>query len=266
LTPIPLLVSLRSERPLVVGHRGAAAHALENTLASLERAVELGADLVEFDVLSLDDGALVLAHSDDLVELSHGRASGRVGGLGLHELRAFAPELATFDEAVGFLAERAPAVGAHVDLKSPGVEEGIVEALRRRGLFARAIVSSCETASLRRLAALEPAVTRALTYPCDRRRLGGRRAAAPFRSAVLRGLRAALPRRIGGMLRGAEATVASLHWSVVSRAAVDRAHLVDAAVFVWTVNDETVLESVLAAGVDGVITDDPAFVRATLTP
>ena len=44
----------RGDRPLLIGHKGAAALEPENTLGSLSRAVELGCDLVEFDVLSLD--------------------------------------------------------------------------------------------------------------------------------------------------------------------------------------------------------------------
>ena len=55
-----------------VGHRGAAALARENTLRSLELAVELGCDMLEFDVLALSDGTLVLAHSNRLREVSHG--------------------------------------------------------------------------------------------------------------------------------------------------------------------------------------------------
>jgi glycerophosphoryl diester phosphodiesterase len=65
---------------LRVGHKGAAALEPENTLRSLARAVELGCDLVEFDVLELHDGTLVLAHSDDLLEVSTVRpAAGFVG-------------------------------------------------------------------------------------------------------------------------------------------------------------------------------------------
>ena len=72
-------MNLRADgRALRVGHKGAAALEPENTLRSLQRAVELGCDLVEFDVLDLHDGTLVLAHSDDLFEVSHGAAHGRV--------------------------------------------------------------------------------------------------------------------------------------------------------------------------------------------
>jgi len=54
----------RGERPLLIGHKGAAALEPENTLGSLSRAVALGCDLVEFDVLPLD-GRLVLGHSPE---------------------------------------------------------------------------------------------------------------------------------------------------------------------------------------------------------
>ena len=77
---------------LCVGHKGAAALEAENTLRSLERAVELGVDVVEFDVLDLRDGTVVLAHSDDLFEVSHGAATGRVRSKSLEELRRAARE------------------------------------------------------------------------------------------------------------------------------------------------------------------------------
>ena len=59
------LISLerRDGRPLRIGHRGAPALAPENTLRSFRAAVEVGVDLVEFDVIALDDGELVVAHS-----------------------------------------------------------------------------------------------------------------------------------------------------------------------------------------------------------
>ena len=57
--------------PIRVGHRGAALLAPENTLRSFEAALAAGAEEIEFDVLDLQDGSLVLAHSDDLLEVSH---------------------------------------------------------------------------------------------------------------------------------------------------------------------------------------------------
>ena len=225
-------------RPLRIGHKGAAALEAENTLASLVRAVELGCDLVEFDVLSID-GRLVLGHSP----------------------QELAATPATLDEALELLAARG--AGVHVDLKWHGYEAATVDAIRRHGLVERTLVSTCHGHSLRELAALEPALARGLTYPFDRRGVSRRRALAPLTAAALVTLRRALPARIHRMLERARASVAVLHHGVISRAAVERAHAHGAPVLAWTVDTQPELARVLAAGVDGVITNDPRiFQRA----
>jgi glycerophosphoryl diester phosphodiesterase len=242
--------------PLRVGHRGAAALEPENTLRSLARAVELGCELVEFDVLQLDDGTLVLAHSDDLHEVTHGAAHGRVRGQSLAALRELAPELPTLDEALDWLGADGR-VGVQIDLKGSGFEERIAATIRRHGLVDRSVVSTFHVPSLLRLARYEPTIPRGLTYPVDRRGLSQRRLLVPVAAGAAAGLRRALPRRITGLLDRAHASAAMLHYSVVSRAAVERAHAHGAAVFAWTVDDEALLARMLAAGVDAVITNDP---------
>ncbi len=250
-------MKLRADgRPLRIGHKGAAALEPENTLRSLRRGVELGCDLVEFDVLDLEDGTLVLAHSDDLFEVSHGVAAGRVRRLTLAELREVAPELPTLDEALELLGGLG-GVGLHVDLKWFGYEEAAAAAIRRHGLVDRAVVSSFHARSLRLLAAAEPGLARGYTYPFDRRGVSQRRLLSPVAAAAVLGLRRTLPLRIAGMLERSRASAAMLHHWVVSRAAVERAHARGAAVFAWTVDDRAALERVITAGVDGVITNDP---------
>jgi glycerophosphoryl diester phosphodiesterase len=223
----------RGDRPLLIGHRGAAALEPENTLCSLSRAVELGCDLVEFDVLPVD-GRLVLGHS----------------------LQELADEPATLDDALELLAA-ADGVGIQVDLKWHGYEVEAVEKIRRHGLVQRALVSTCHVHSLREVAALEPRLTRGITYPFDRLGVSRRRSLAPLTGAALLTLRRVLPMRVAALLDAGPASVAVLHHAVVSRAAVARAHAHRAAVLAWTVDRVSTLERVLAAGVDGVITNDP---------
>jgi glycerophosphoryl diester phosphodiesterase len=256
-------LNLRSHgRALRIGHKGAAALEPENTLRSLERGVELGCDLVEFDVLELHDGTLVLAHSDDLLEVSHGAAPGRVREQSLAALREVAPDLPTFDEALEVLGVRA--VGLHVDLKWHGYEEAAADAIRRHGLVERTVVSTFHAQSLQRLAELEPGIARGYTYPFDRRGIAQRRMLAPVAVTTLVALRRALPRRIDRMLERARASAAMLHYSVVSRAAVARAHARGAAVVAWTVNDEATLRRMVAAGVDAIVSDDPRIFRSSV--
>lgn len=222
----------REGRMLRVGHRGAAALAPENTIASLALAAELGCDLVEVDVLELD-GALVLAHSHAEVPA----------------------ELATLEEGLAFLAPGT--CGIQLDLKARGAERALVEAVRNGGLVERTVVSSFRPATLRALHTLEPALRLGLTYPEDRYSLGRRRFFAPLMGTTLAGLRAALPRRIGRMVRGAKASAAMLHWQVVSKPVVERCHAVGAPVLAWTLTSRDQVQALDELGVDGVIADDP---------
>lgn len=254
------MIELRREgRVLRIGHRGAAALAPENTLRSLELAIELGVDLVEFDVIDVR-GTLVLAHSTRLAEITHGSASGRVRRRTLAELRELAPDLPTLDDALSFLGERD--VGLHLDFKCRGRESDVVEALRRHGLVERTVVSSFSAGVLRALRSLEPGLQLGLTYPRDRSGLGRRPGLAPVTAGVATALRRALPRRIVHLLGRAGASAAMLHYAVVSRAAVERCHDGGAAVFAWTVDEPALAERLDQLGIDGVITNDPRIFGA----
>ncbi|HLF68667.1 MAG TPA: glycerophosphodiester phosphodiesterase, partial [Gaiellaceae bacterium] len=170
-----IALARRGRRPLCIGHRGAAALAPENTLPSFRAAVAAGVDLVEFDVLGLHSGELVVAHSDDLGEVSHGAAAGTVRDRSLAALREVAPELPTLEDALGFFVDEAPGVGIHVDLKSQGSVDALVAVLRRFELVERTLVSSFHRGALRRLAALEPKLRAGVSFPEDRLGISHRR-------------------------------------------------------------------------------------------
>jgi glycerophosphoryl diester phosphodiesterase len=240
-----------------VGHRGASALAPENTLRAFELAAELGCDMLEFDVLDLADGTLVLAHSNDLHEVSHGAARGSVRRSSLDTLRRVTPDLPTLDEALAYCAERLPGIGLQVDLKRRGFEGAVVEALRAHGVLERSWVSGFDAASLRRVAELEPGLPRSYTVPRDRFGISTRGSLAPVVRAALASIGASLPRRLPVLLARARAAAATLHHSIASAAAIERAHEVDAAVYVWTVDDPKLAERLLRDGADGIITNDP---------
>jgi glycerophosphoryl diester phosphodiesterase len=236
-------VNLRREGdlPLVIGHRGAAALAPENTLASFEAAVAAGVDLVEFDV----GAELVLGHS----------------------LREVPDEPISLDDALAFLA--AHGVGAHVDLKDVGIEDEIVAAIRRHELTGPVIVSTVSAASLRRIAALAPELGCAITYPHDRHGISGFPWPRVLTRAGAGALRAAMPLRVPPLLRQAHANALSLHHALASRAAIRVAHARGVPVLVWTVNEPELVERLARAGADAIISDNPKMVRqvlATLNP
>ena len=227
----------REGRPLRIGHRGAAALAPENSLEAIRLAVELGCELVEFDVHAAGDALVVT-----------------------HDRPASADGLPTLDEVLELLGSAG--VGVHLDLKSQGAERPVAEALRRHGLVERTVVSSFRGPTLRALHAVEPGLRLGRTYPQDRTGLTKRRVFQPPARAIVRVLRRALPRRIAGLLAGSQASAAVLYWEVVSEAAVARCHALGAPVLVWTVDDPALLPWLDEIGVDGVITNDPRIFQA----
>src|SRR4029079_19192345 len=87
----------------------------------------------------------------------------------------------------------------------------------------------------RRIAALEPELTRSFTLPRDRFGISKRGPLAPVVSRALASIGASLPRRIPAVLRRAQAHALTLHHSIASDEAIARAHDLGAAVYVWTV-------------------------------
>jgi glycerophosphoryl diester phosphodiesterase len=240
-----------------VGHRGASALAPENTLPALALAVELGCDMLEFDVLDLVDGTLVLAHSTKLREVSHGAARGRVRRRTLEGLRVFAPNLPTLDEALAYCAAELPGVGLQLDLKRRGIERAVVDALRDHGVLDRSWVSGVDAGALRVIAELEPELPRAYTLPRDRLGISKRGPLAPVVRGSLAAVGASLPRRLPELLRRVGAQAATLHHSVCSAAAIARAHEAGAAVYAWTVDEPALARRLVDWGADGIITNDP---------
>ena len=255
---------LREDGPLIrVGHRGAATLAPENTLRSFEAALVHGVDAIEFDVLDLAGGPLVLAHSNDLAEVSHGAAVGTVRDRSLAELRELAPELPTLEEALAFLGERE--VGLHVDLKLTTRLEEVADAIDRHGLAERTVVSAFHLPSLRAIAGHAPHLPIGFTYPEDRFGVSKRRGLKPAIRLGTLALRRAVVTRVPAMISRAGARALMLHHAVVSPSVVDRAHAAGAAVWAWTVDDPDELVRLEAAGVDAVITNDPRIFSAVAT-
>jgi glycerophosphoryl diester phosphodiesterase len=246
-----------------VGHRGAGALAPENTVRSLELSVELGCDMVELDVLRLPDGTPVLRHPRELPGVRGGAASGRSRRRPREWLRRVASEFPTLDEALARLSQRFPEMGLQLDLKRPGVERDVVDALRRHGLTERSWISSC--GALQRTAELEPELPRAYTLPRGRFGISRRGPLAPLVRGGRASIGASLPRRLPGLLQRARATAAGLHYSVASAGAIRRAHDVGAAVYVWTVDDPRRAQRLVDAGADGIITNDPRIFASLKT-
>jgi glycerophosphoryl diester phosphodiesterase len=152
--------------PLVIGHRGAAARAPENTLAGLRRAKALGCLWVEFDVRLTADGALVLCHDASL-----DRTTDRIGKLAGQSLAAirecdaggwFGPAFAgervpTLEEALAL----ALSLGVNIEIKADSGREyataaAVADTIRRLGPLPPLYVSSFLPSAVAALRDLAP--------------------------------------------------------------------------------------------------------------
>ena len=219
-----------------VGHKGADHVAPGNTRESFEAALEHGVDMIEFDVLRLSDGRLVLAHD-------YADAARR--------------ELLTLEEGLDILAGGGyTEVELDVDLKLPGYEREVVEGLMVRGLAERSLISSTYLSSLEALGRVHPGIRRGWSVPRAQRDYTKSVLALPA-YGVLRWWRVRLPGRArANIARGAcEAVMA--HWRLVGRRLVRAVHDAGGQLYVWTVDEAPKIRALEALGVDAVITNDP---------
>lgn len=76
---------MEEKKPLIIGHRGAMGHETENTLASIQKAIDLGVDMIEIDVFNVKSGETVVFHDERLERLSN--AGGKIEEWNYFELQ-----------------------------------------------------------------------------------------------------------------------------------------------------------------------------------
>jgi glycerophosphoryl diester phosphodiesterase len=240
------------ERQLLTGHRGAAAYARGNSLASFLRALEMGADILECDVRMTRDRALVLAH-DGIV--GQGRAVARIAWETEASLRAREPDLLSLADLLALVRERG--VLLNVDLKAPEAEVALIGMLSAHDLLHRTVVTSRASYQLRRLRALAPAL-----------RLGISKGSSPPRGprgapewAALVSQRPLLPRLLPDILYRARADAAYLQFRLITPPLVAALHRAGFGLYAWTVDRPDDAERLIGWGVDGITTNRPDCIR-----
>src|ERR1019366_2795881 len=228
-----------AKRPRRVGHKGA--HHIEpgNTLASFDAALHHDVDMIELDVLSEHadgSGRLLVAHDYE-------------------DMRSREP--LSFEDALAHLSGEAFAgIEFDVDIKLPGYEMRVLEALRERDLVARTLISGMFPSGLARIRAAEPSLRLGWSVPRVRRDYTSDTLTAIPALAMLTGYRALLPRRAREALRTGAVDAIMANWRVVTPALVRAVAQERGELYVWTVDDAARIAKLTALGVSGIITND----------
>ncbi len=224
----------------VIAHRGASAHAPENTLAAFALAAELGASSIETDLRSTREDRLVLFHDARVNRTTDGR--GRLSQLPLDRVRrldagswfgrAFAGErIPTLEEGLALTEELGLEI--YLEMKIP-LDPALLFALARQlrpFRLDRVVLLSFRPAVLRAIQAIEPRLRTALLL---------RRARVSLPAARESGIRILAP-----------------HRRRITRRLAHQAHRAGLVVVTWTVNGPREMRKMLDLGVDGIMTDWP---------
>lgn len=235
-------------RPLLIAHRGASAHAPENTPAAFALAMQQQADGIELDVKRCASGEVVVLHDHTVDRTTNG--AGAVESLTLAQLRALdagsGERIPTLDEVLD-LIEPEPGFLINIEITNydtprDGLEGEVVRIVQRRGFGRRTLYSSFNHLLVRRLASLHPDVPRALLYWAEGPLYIRNVWLSPFIRHEFR----------------------HPHFGMVTPQFVQAMHAARRRVNVWTVNDEADIRRMAALGVDGIIGDSPITMRRAL--
>jgi glycerophosphoryl diester phosphodiesterase len=247
-------------RPTILGHRGAAGVAPENTLVSFERGLAAGAHVIETDAHGTRDGVPVLMHDDRVDRTTDG--TGALADLDWADVRKldaghrFAPaeggapgyrgqaiRVPSLSEAF----EAFPAARFNIEIKAPGrgLIERIVDLVRTHDREDRTLLVAGEDA-------IQAELRSVLAATGARPALGASvsdilevvRAAVEGRAPTTDSMALQVPRAFGGS-------------PLVTPELVAHCHAHDIAVHVWTINDVDEMRELLDLGVDGLVTDLP---------
>ncbi len=237
-----------AKRPLVIAHRGASGVAPENTMAAFERAVEMGADMIELDVHATKDGQIVVIHDAVLDRTTTGSVRGSVVWRPLEEIKTldagswkgaeFAGEkVPTLHEVLSTFKGRTKVL---IEIKAKGIEDKVVEIIRETKTEDDVIIQSFDVEAVRRCRNLLPQVPAGVLF-----------------SAPLLFGKSSFGEKVISTALDVNADFVAVDQGGVTPELVGMARENGLGVFVWTVNKTKDMTKMIQLGVDGIITNHP---------
>ena len=222
-------------RVLIIAHRGASGYEPENTLRSVKKALELGADMVEVDVHVSRDGCMVVIHDARLERTTNGK--GYVKDMTLKELKkldaGLGERIPTLEEVIQLVRGKAQLV---VEMKVPGTEERVQE-IEENGLENEALITSFYHPVIRRVKELNPNVQAGVIIAS--------RPVKPVQPAIDANANALFPK-----------------YTFVDQQMVLVAHKNNLAVYPWTMDTLSEIKPLIEMGVDGIVTNKPDILKS----
>lgn len=257
----PLYLVSQSHFPLIIAHRGASAHAPENTLPAFDTAIKFHADAVEIDLRLSKDSQFVVIHDASVERTTNGE--GKVNELLLKEIKQldagskFSKEfkgvtIPTLAEALAILDTNNLMI---IELKTTGedIERRALAVIDRSGKRKQVILKSFYPDAIERFFRLAPDIPRIYVFAFHLPSLNFTFGTVPRFENIF-----AIP-----------ATYLQVHRYAVTQSFVQSAQEKNYRVIVWGVDTEEVMKEMIALGVDGIETDFPNLlfhIKSSVSP
>ena len=173
-----------------------------------------------------------------------------------HDAESRTP-LALTEALDAFLEPPLDGVEIDLDIKLPGREEEVCDALRERGLIERSMISTMEMHTLKRILELEPALRRGWTYPKVTKDWNSKRWAKLPMAAALVAMRHRLPGLAAEKLPRFGVAAMWVYHPLISPQLARITKLAEVELIAWTVDDRSRIERLVEIGVDGICSNDP---------
>jgi glycerophosphoryl diester phosphodiesterase len=219
---------------LRIGHRGACGYRPENTLASIEHAINLRCHFTEIDVRRTADGMLVLLHDERVDRTTDGQGS--IAELALEDAQKLDAgsnqKVPTLEETLAIASGR---IGLILELKVPGLTYDACATVRGSGFNGSVIYASFLHEELQHVRRIDP---KAQTLALFKR----------------------LPDDPGATAISLQATHVGVRIDTVTKPLVHRLHDARLLVFVYTIDKPAAIKRMKMLGVDGIISDFPDLI------
>lgn len=230
----------------IIGHRGAAGLAPENSLSAIGKALAIGCERIEIDVHQTADSILVVMHDETINRTTNGK--GRIRNMTYEALLSYsinplydssAEKIPSLEEVIAAVNGRA---GLLIELKQgndyyPGIEERLAGIIRKHDAASWCMVQSFNKEVLARMSGIAPEL--------------------PLHQLLISSY-------FTDVEQEKHISEAAVFSSLLSKKFIDRMHACGKRVNVWTVNSKKEMEYFIRLGVDGIITDYPNLAKEVI--
>ncbi|WP_228236275.1 glycerophosphodiester phosphodiesterase [Allomuricauda sp. M10] len=231
---------MKNSKPLVIGHRGAMGHETENTLASIQKAMDFGVDMIEIDVFKIKSGEIVVFHDEDVSRLSNG--GGKIEDYNIVEVRQLTLEgNHKIPELKDVLKTIDNKVALNIELKGAGtadrVNKIVTHYIEDKGwLPENILISSFKWDELKVMREYNKDIQIAILTDQD-------------------------PLRALDIAKELKAVAINPHFKSLTKENTAKIQDEGLKVYTWTVNEPEDIQLVESFGVDGIITNYPERVK-----